>query len=168
MLRARNRSADAGVVVHGVAALCCVVGLVSVGAACTADDDTAGGPARGPAGDTRVLPPAGDPDTVNADFEGVPLYPGSEPIGVRSEKDGVVTRSFRSPSAQPNEVMSHFVNTLGEPAGGVDDIGDGLRGEFRTEDARPLTISVTRLGGNPGDTSPGVQYSLVVHPRGPS
>jgi hypothetical protein len=153
--RARGR------VVASAVVLGCGAAVLAGG--CAADDT-----ARGPAGDTRVLTTAGDPDTVNADFEGIRLYPGSEPIGSRTEKDGVVTRSFRSASGRPSEVMSHFVNTLGEPTQEVTDVGDALRAEFRTEDSSRLEVSVIQLDERGFETEPGVQYSLVLHPRGPS
>ena len=129
---------------------------------CSSDDA-----ARGPAGDPRVLTTVGDTDTANEDFEGIRLYPGSEPVGTRTEKDGVVTQSFSTASGRPAEVISHFVNTVGEPIQETQDVGDALRAGFRIEDSRRLEVSVIQLDERGFETEPGVQNSLVLHPRGP-
>lgn len=113
-------------------------------------------------GDASVVASSGDPETVTGDLGGVELFPGSEPVGSRSEEDGVVTQSFVAPAAAPAEVMSHFQNFVGEPTGPVEDVGTALRAEFRTDDGRRLEVSVTDLGADEQDQ---VQYSLVLHPR---
>lgn len=79
------------------------------------------------------------------DFEGLPLPPRSEPLGQRSEQDGVVSRSYAVRDTSPELVLEFYSQRL--PASAVveqpHEIGVGtLRGRWLL-DGRELTVSAT-------------------------
>ena len=106
----------------------------------------------------------------DADFDGLPRFPRSEPVGLRSRKADVVTQSFRAEGASVDRVMEHFEDALteggwvpAEPVHRADGPGraDYLRGDHRLEVS---AIDVDDRDGDVGDESV-VQYSLVLRPR---
>ncbi len=79
-------------------------------------------------------------------FDDLPLPPRSEPVGERSEEDGVVSRSYAVRDTSPERVLAFYSEQLAgsavvEPP---HDIGVGtLRGRWLL-DGRELTVSATR------------------------
>lgn len=158
---------------RGRAAVGALIFVAAIGAGCSSDDpavieDDAALPGNEPEiiddgatapGDASIVPgTGGDPDTANADFEGIRLYPGSDPVGSKTTEDGVVSQSFSVAGSDPNVVLSHFVNTLsGWEQTGVDDIGEGLRTEFRSPDGQVLEVSATTIADDDA-----TQYSMVL------
>lgn len=112
--------------------------------------------------------PAPDVGAVaHGELGDLPAYPRSEPIGARSEKDGVVTQSFSVAGATPEQVISFYVGELpglgwvpAEPAHREDTASrvDFVRGDMRLE------VTATSLAGRAGPEEATVQYSLVVRP----
>lgn len=103
-------------------------------------------------------------------FDELPLLPGSERFGTRSEKDGVVAQTYRTNGATPQVVIDHFEQEL--PAGGwrmaePAHRGDAeSRGDWVTDDWR-LEVSAAPVPdrGDPSSPQEIVQYSLVLRPR---
>ncbi len=79
------------------------------------------------------------------DFENLPLPPRSEPLGERSEEDGVVARSYAVRDTSPERVLAFYSQQLPAPAvvEPPHDIGAGtFRGRWLL-DGRELTVSAT-------------------------
>jgi hypothetical protein len=104
-------------------------------------------------------------------FDDLPQYPRSEPLGPRSEKAGVVVRSYKVPGASPEQILEFYRQALEERwnlATKVERLGAGtFRAEWVGEEHR-LLVSATRESGldSREDASNSVvaQYSLTLHP----
>ncbi len=104
-------------------------------------------------------------------FDDLPRYPRSEPLGPRSEKDGVVAQSFRATGAEPQQVLEWYRDELGQgwimltpiERLGVGTVrADWVQGEYR------LRVSATREAEleNRDDAARKVvsQYSVSLQP----
>lgn len=104
-------------------------------------------------------------------FDELPQFPRSEPLGPRSEKDGVVTRSYEARGTSPERVLEFYREALDEGwnmVSPIEKLGVGtFRAEWVDEDYR-LLVSATRGPAidPPDDASNEVvaQYSLALHP----
>ena len=104
-------------------------------------------------------------------FDDLPQYPGSEPLGPRSEEHGVVARSYKVTGVVPEQVLDFYRGALEEQWSmitPVEKLGIGtLRADWVGEDYR-LRVSATREPelDNPDDPANKVvsQYSLTLHP----
>jgi hypothetical protein len=79
-------------------------------------------------------------------FDDLPLPPRSEPVGERSEENGVVSRSYAVRDTSPERVLAFYSEQLAKSAvvEPPHDIGVGtLRGRWLL-DGRELTVSATR------------------------
>lgn len=146
--------AGRGVVIAGVAAMSVVF------ASCSPSDE---GTQPAPAVTTFE----------QGDFDDLPLPPRSEPVGERSEEDGVVSRSYAVRDTSPERVLAFYSEQL--PAAAVVEtpqaIGAGTsRGRWLV-DGRELTVSATvgntldaieRFGDDAGVVT---QLSLSLAPR---
>ena len=104
-------------------------------------------------------------------FDNLPQYPRSEPFGPRSEKDGVVARSFKVKGATPDQIMNFYRDSLKDRwtmVTGVEKLGVGtLRADWRDGEFR-LRVSATRESElddrDDAGTSAVAQYSLTLNP----
>lgn len=138
--------------------------VFAAGAACGGGTDDARGSGAQPAPDVTTF--------EQGVFDEIPRYPRSEPLGPRSEKDGVVAQSFEARDASPAQVLDFFQQRLeswdliSQPA----PIGEGT---YRGQWARAkwiLTISSTPAPTLEPDSEPAQgtllsQYSLSLSPR---
>lgn len=102
-------------------------------------------------------------------FDDLPRHPRSEPLGERTEKDGVVARSFRTTGATPEGVLEWYrANLAGwqldEPPTRIGE--DTYRGRW-ARDAHFLVVSATAAPTVSGESGDDVttQYSLSLEPR---
>lgn len=130
------------------------------------------GPACGGDGEDREgTQPAPDVTTFEQGrFDELPVFPRSDPFGPRSEKDGVVARSYRATSADPGQIIDFYARELAgrgwrmaEPVFRSD---AESRGDWVLDDYR-LEVSATRVDDdrNPTSADAVAQYSLVLRPR---
>ena len=104
-------------------------------------------------------------------FDDLPQYPRSEPLGPRTEKRGVVARSYNVPGASPEQVLDFYRDALQarwSMVTPVEKLGVGtFRADWVDEDYR-LRVTATQEGDvlNQDDPSRNVvvQYSLTLHP----
>ncbi len=104
-------------------------------------------------------------------FDNLPQYPRSEPLGPRTEKRGVVARSYKAPGASPEQVLDFYRDALAarwSMVSPVEKLGVGTFGaDWVGEDFR-LRVTATREGDvlSQDDASRTVaaQYSLTLHP----
>jgi hypothetical protein len=103
-------------------------------------------------------------------FDELPEYPRADPFGRRSEKDGIVSRSYRATGVTPERLIEWYTDALGEEgwartAPRFREPGDG-RADFVLDDWR-LELSATDIKDRqiPSSTKYTVQYSLVLRPR---
>jgi len=103
-------------------------------------------------------------------FDNLPQLPRSEPFGARSEKNGVVTRTYRATGYTPSAVIDFYKRNLfaegwtqAEPVYRAD---AQARGDWVNDDWR-LEVSAAPIPDrqNPASTEAVVQYSLVLRPR---
>lgn len=122
-------------------------------------------------GDERPETQPTPPETTfqRGNFDDLPLHPRSEPVGEKTEKDGVVARSFKTTGATPEGVLEWYQGNL--PGWGLIEapaaIGQGTyRGRW-ARDAYFLVVSATAAPTLPSDSGNGVstQYSLTLEPR---
>ncbi len=104
-------------------------------------------------------------------FDELPRLPRSEPLGVRSEKDGIVTQSFSTVGRTPQQVLDYYARELGEAgwesATPVHRADTGAVADWITEGFR-LEVSATQIEEDhrsPQSDAYVVQYSLVLRPR---
>lgn len=138
--------------------LAAVVLVLLVAAGCGGDEQR---PSTQPAPDETTF--------QRGDFEDLPRYPRSEPLGERTEKDGAVARSFEATGATPEAVVEWYRDNLARwqldqpPA----PIGERTyRGRW-SRDAFFLVVSATAaptLSNDDGSTV-STQYSLSLEPR---
>lgn len=116
----------------------------------------------------QARPTAGE-TAFASEFDDLPRHPRSEPLGERTEKDGVTARSFKVTGATPEEVLEWYLGNLRgwqlreQPAA----IGQGTyRGRW-ARGAHFLVVSASEaptLSSEAGDDAP-AQYSLSLEPR---
>ncbi len=104
-------------------------------------------------------------------FDDLPVYFRSDPLGPRSEKQGVVTRSYEASGASPEQVLEFYRNALDyrwRMVTPIERIGVGtVRADWEDGQYR-LRVSATEAPAL--DTSDGgvhavvTQYSLTLHP----
>ena len=118
----------------------------------------------------RSAQPAPDVTTFeDGAFEQLPLYPDSEPIGAQSEKDGVVTRSYKVKDVTVDMIIAFYEERLQaagwERAEPVLRENTQSRADFVNDDHR-LELSAQDIRGpeDPPSDQHVVQYSLVLHP----
>lgn len=115
--------------------------------------------------------PAPDVTTFQeGDFEELPLYPDSEPIGSRTETDGVVARSYEVRDVTVEMVIEFYDTRLqaegwqrAEPVlrENTEHRADFVNDTYRLE----LSAQPIRAPEDPPPTDLYVvQYSLVLHP----
>jgi hypothetical protein len=106
-------------------------------------------------------------------FDDLPIYPRSDPIGPRSEKNGVVARSFVTHGATAEGIVTWYANTLKakgwEAAGGAEQVGESTwRADFRKSGSKLRVSSapaptVEKESAGSGDVHD-VQFSLTLRP----
>ena len=121
--------------------------------------------------DPAAQPAPGVTTFEDGRFDNLPQYPRSEPLGPRTEKRGVVARSYKVPGASPEQVLDFYRETL--PArwsmvSPVEKLGVGtFRADWVGEEYR-LRVTATREGDvlSQDDASKTVvaQYSLTLNP----
>ncbi len=100
-------------------------------------------------------------------FDDLPLAPRSDPIGPRSEKDGVVSRSFTAKGTTPEQVLRFYEQNLAgwtqvEP---VHEVGtSSYRGSW-LRDEWLLEVSAGRAPALDDRLEAQAQYSLVLRRR---
>ncbi len=122
-------------------------------------------------GDRRPETQPAPPGTTfqRGNFDDLPLHPRSEPVGEKTEKDGVVARSFMVTGATPQGVLEWYRDNLPgwEPIEAPAAIGQGTyRGRW-ARDGYFLVVSATAAPTLPSDAANSVssQYSLSLEPR---
>ncbi len=101
-------------------------------------------------------------------FDDLPQFPRSDPLGSRSEKDGVVSRSFVAKGATAEQVMRFYERSLqgwqqlepSHPVGTSTHRATWARGNWLLEVS---TSSYASSVEDPMEAQ--VQYSLVLIPR---
>ena len=121
--------------------------------------------------DPAAQPAPGVTTFEDGRFDNLPQYPRSEPLGPRTEKRGVVARSYKVPGASPEQVLDFYREAL--PArwsmvSPVEKLGVGtFRADWVGEDYR-LRVTATQEGDvlSQDDASKTVvaQYSLTLNP----
>lgn len=140
--------------------------LLSVALASCGEDEP-GGPDAQPTPDQTVFGPGL--------FDQLPHPGGSEPVGPKTQEQGVVARSYKLDNAVPSEVMDFYEDALADDwrlIDPVEQIGPAenptYRGQWRRgEWVLIVTASAapTLKGTAPGETrDPTVQYSLSLEP----
>lgn len=123
------------------------------------------------AGSDEGTQPAPDVTTFEQGrFDDLPLLPKSEPMGARTEKNDIVSRTYRAVGVTPEGVIEFYRREL--PSAGWRETEPGFRedtesrGDWVTDDWR-LEVSSQRIDDrqNPSADQVVVQYSLVLRPR---
>jgi hypothetical protein len=100
-------------------------------------------------------------------FEDLPLFPRSDPIGPRSEKDGVVARSYTARGTTPERLVRYYEDNLT----GWRQVEPSRRfgtSSYRAKWARDDWFLEVSSGASPALDDAGdaqVQYSVVLSPR---
>ena len=103
-------------------------------------------------------------------FDNLPVFPRSDPFGPRSEKEGIVSRSYRATGVTADEIIDFYAEELAadgwemtEPVFRSD---TETRGDWVVDDYR-LEVSAARIDDDRNPTSENVviQYGLVLRPR---
>ncbi len=124
-----------------------------------------------PRGEEPATQPAPDVTTFEQGvFDDLPQFPRSDPVGPRTEKDGVVARSYRARGTSPDQVLEFYREALDgwNMVTPIERLGVGtVRAEWIRKDYR-LLVSATRertLDAPDDAANPVVsQYSLTLHP----
>lgn len=100
-------------------------------------------------------------------FDDLPLAPRSDPVGPRSEKEGVVTRSFSAKGTTPEQVLRFYEQNLTgwrqlEP---VHEVGTSSYRATWAQGEWLLEVSSGRAPALDAPLEAQVQYSLVLRPR---
>ena len=120
-------------------------------------------------------PPAAQP-TPNATtfepgrFDNLPMFPRSEPLGPRTEKDGTVARSYLAKGTTPEDVLEFYWRSLDgnwHMLNPIERIGVGtFRADWGSDDYK-LRVSATdapTLELDDASKNVTVQYSLTLTP----
>ena len=111
-----------------------------------------------------------DPDVTTFEqgrFDDLPQFPRSDPLGTRSEKGGVVSRSFVAKGATPEQVMQFYERSLQawrqvEPSHLV---GTSAHRAKWARDDWLVEVSASNYASSIDDAMEvRVQYSLVLSP----
>ena len=121
--------------------------------------------------DPATQPAPGVTTFEDGRFDNLPQYPRSEPQGPRTEKGGVVARSYKVPGASPEQVLDFYRDALQERwsmVSPVEKLGVGtFRADWVGEDYR-LRVTATQEGDVLSQDDPSrtvvAQYSLTLHP----
>lgn len=104
------------------------------------------------------------------EFDDLPLPAETEPVGRRSEQDGIVTRSYKVEGMTPQDVLAFYeaeLADLGWTSLGVEEMREGYRGDWSTEDWE-LRVSANKAPGlgesASSDAKLLTQLSLVLTP----
>ena len=125
------------------------------------------------AGETRpaAQPAPGVTTFEQGRFDDLPLFFRSDPLGPRSEKDGVVTRSYTARGASPEQVLEFYRDALDyrwEMVTPIEKLGVGTFRADWTNGQYRLRVSASRAAAldSPDDASNAAvsQYSLTLHP----
>ena len=120
----------------------------------------------------EAQPAPGVSTFVAGRFDDLPLHPRSDPVGRRSETDGVITRSFATRGITTEGVLEFYADVLPDrgwtPVGQVEATGPAAhQGDWASEgwQLRVSAIDATNLNVD-GEGSDDVvtQYSLVLTP----
>lgn len=124
-------------------------------------------------GDPPETQPAPDVSTFEAGrFDDLPLYPRSDPVGTRSEKDGVITQSYATRGATTDEVLDFYVDVLPDrgwtQVGQVEETGPSAHQGDWSSEGWNLRVSATDGSqldfGGESSNEVVTQYSLVLTP----
>ncbi len=103
-------------------------------------------------------------------FDDIPLFPRSDPLGRRSEQDGVVARSYMAKGTTPEQVLEYYrtaLNARWRLVSPIEKLGvDTYRADWASDQYR-LRVSATEAPGvELEDASKNVivQYSLTLTP----
>lgn len=142
-----------------VGAVIAVLAMAAALGACGSDDDQA-----------DPTQPAPDVTTFQQGvFGDLPQVPGSEPFGERSEKDGVVTQTFKTKGITEQGVIDYYAQALpergwvaSEPVFREDTPfrADWVKGDLRLE----ISAAKVEDRDTPSAEQTEVQYSLVLRP----
>lgn len=100
-------------------------------------------------------------------FDDLPTFPRSTPLGPRSEKQGVVARSFRATGATPAQVLGYYERALDDwiVLDSPHRVGTSdYRGTWATDDYT-LLISSAPAPGVDQRYETVTQYSLTLSPK---
>ncbi len=103
-------------------------------------------------------------------FDDIPLFPRSEPLGPRSEKDGVVARSYMAKGTTPQQVLEYYRTSLNERwrlVSPIEKLGVGTYRADWVSDQYRLRVSATEAPSVELDDASKnviVQYSLTLTP----
>lgn len=130
-------------------------------AACGADD----GSSEEQTGSRPEAQPApGVTSFTEGGFDELPIPPQADPVGPRSEKDGVVARSFDVRNTEVDEVVQFYEGQLsGWDQLGVEDVGSAVRADFE-RGGRGLRMTAQPAPTLSGD-DPRLQLTLQLGPR---
>lgn len=100
-------------------------------------------------------------------FDDLPLPAEAEPVGSRSEQEGVVTRSYEVPDLLPVDIIDFYEQALDQQGWTlvqIEELPQGVRGDWAI-DGYDLRVSANEAPGLdvPG-SEPGTQLSLVLSP----
>ena len=118
-------------------------------------------------GDEGTQPAPGVSSFEQGRFDDLPLPTEAEPVGLRSEQEGIVTRSYEVPDMLPADVIEFYEQALDEQGWTVrqiEELPQGVRGDWEIE-GYDLRVSANEAPGldAPG-SQPGTQLSLVLSP----
>lgn len=121
--------------------------------------------------DPAAQPAPGVTTFVPGVFDDLPQFPRAEPLGPRTEKDGVVARSYKAPGASPEQILNFYRDALKERwrmLTPVERLGVGtLRADW-VSDSHRLRVSATTESGLDSRNDASVtfvsQYNLTLHP----
>lgn len=123
-----------------------------------------GGPGEGDEG----TQPAPDVSSFEQGrFDDLPLPTEAEPVGRRSEQEGIVTRSYEVPDLLPVDIIEFYEQALDEQGWTtveIEEFSQGARGDWSIE-GYDLRVSANEAPGldEPG-SQPSTQLSLVLSP----
>ncbi|MDP8992415.1 MAG: hypothetical protein M3N31_05080 [Actinomycetota bacterium] len=100
-------------------------------------------------------------------FDDLPLFPRSDPIGPRSEKEGVIARSYTARGTTPERLLQFYEDKLTQWRQ-VEPVRKFGTSSYRAKWARDNWLLEVSSGASPALDDAGdaqVQYSLVLSPR---
>ena len=137
------------------------VAILAVAAGCDGDTDER----------AADQPVTGDTGLGYGNFDELPRYSRSEPLGPRTEKAGAVSQSFKAEGATPTEILAFYARRLEEAGWNVVEPVHQLGvGTVRARWAQPewmLTVSANAaptLNEPAGASQASSQYSLSLRP----
>ena len=126
----------------------------------------------GTGGDSPAAQPTPNATTLEPGrFDDLPVFPRSEPLGPRNEKDGVVARSYMATGTTPEQLLDYYRTSLGEKwrlVNPIEKVGVGTyRGDWVSDDYQ-LRVSATDAPTveieDDASRNVVVQYSLTLTP----